>query len=120
MALFRSERRQYLRLGAKLICHTPVTCIKLPVHLLILTNVFPFTVFLRNRLKYALTGRELIPMVMQRLIKIDGKVRTDPIYPSGFMGRFAIHCITPEEATFKLLDFKKVAIGARGVSYVTR
>ncbi|KAJ3910812.1 hypothetical protein F5877DRAFT_86990 [Lentinula edodes] len=29
-----------------------------------------------------LTGRELIPIVMQRLIKIDGKVRT---YPAGFM-----------------------------------
>ncbi|KAJ3911000.1 hypothetical protein F5877DRAFT_86644 [Lentinula edodes] len=39
--------------------------------------------FLRNRLKYALTGRELIPIVMQRVIKIDGKVRT---YPAGFMG----------------------------------
>lgn len=23
---------------------------------------------------------------MQRLIKVDGKVRTDPTYPAGFMG----------------------------------
>lgn len=36
-------------------------------------------------LKYALNGREMKAIVMQRLIKVDGKVRTDPTYPAGFM-----------------------------------
>ena len=40
---------------------------------------------LRNRLKYALTYRECKMIVMQRLIKVDGKVRTDMFYPAGFM-----------------------------------
>ena len=44
-------------------------------------------VFLRNRLKYALTNSEVTKIVMQRLIKVDGKVRTDANYPAGFMGK---------------------------------
>jgi len=102
-----------------------------------LRESLPLTVFLRNRLKYALTGREVTSIVKQRLIKIDGKVRTDPTYPAGFMdvisiekssehfrllydvkGRFTIHRITPEEATYKLLKVRKVAIGARGVPHI--
>ena len=51
-----------------------------------LRESLPLTIFLRNRLKYALTGREVTAIVKQRLIKIDGKVRTDPTYPAGFMG----------------------------------
>ena len=35
-------------------------------------------------LKYALNAREVKSIVMQRLIKVDGKVRTDPTYPAGF------------------------------------
>jgi small subunit ribosomal protein S4e len=44
------------------------------------------TVFLRNRLKYALTGKEVTAIVKQRIIKVDGKVRTDETFPAGFMG----------------------------------
>lgn len=33
-------------------------------------------------------------------------------------GRFTIHRITAEEATYKLLKVRKVALGARGVPYV--
>ena len=51
-----------------------------------LRESLPLTVFLRNRLKYALTGREVTSIVNQRLIKIDSKVRTDTTYPAGFMG----------------------------------
>jgi len=84
-----------------------------------------------------LTGREVTSIVQQRLIKVDGKVRTDNTYPAGFMdvlsieksgehfrllydvkGRFVIHRITPEEAAYKLLKVKKVALGNRGVPYV--
>ena len=50
----------------------------------------PLVVFLRNRLKYALTADEVKKIVNQRLVKIDGKVRTDPTYPAGFMGKSAV------------------------------
>ncbi|TKC50990.1 hypothetical protein EI555_003134 [Monodon monoceros] len=81
-----------------------------------LRECLPLVIFLRNRLKYALTGDE-VKICMQRFVKIDGKVCTDITYPAGFMdvisidrtgenfhliydtkGRFAVHRITPEEA----------------------
>jgi small subunit ribosomal protein S4e len=84
-----------------------------------------------------LTGREVTAIVKQRLIKIDGKVRTDPTYPAGYMdvisieksdehfrllydvkGRFTIHRITPEEAKYKLLKVRRVAIGSGAVLHV--
>lgn len=43
---------------------------------------------IRNRLKYALTYREVIAILMQRHVLVDGKVRTDKTYPAGFMGKF--------------------------------
>ena len=46
--------------------------------------------FLRNRLKYALTADEVKRIVNQRLIKVDGKVRTDTTYPAGFMGKHMV------------------------------
>lgn len=52
-----------------------------------LRESLPLMIFLRNRLKYALNGAEVTKIVMQRLIKVDGKVRTDPTYPTGFMGK---------------------------------
>lgn len=51
-----------------------------------LRESLPLVIFLRNRLKYALTNCEVTKIVMQRLIKVDGKIRTDPNYPAGFMG----------------------------------
>lgn len=61
-----------------------------------LRESLPLVIFLRNRLKYALTNCEVTKIVMQRLIKVDGKVRTDPNYPAGFMGKcpFFFFCIT--------------------------
>jgi len=35
--------------------------------------------------RYALTGREVTAILMQRHVKVDGKVRTDATYPAGFM-----------------------------------
>ena len=52
-----------------------------------LRESLPLVIFLRNRLKYALTNCEVKKIVMQRLIKVDGKIRTDPNYPAGFMGK---------------------------------
>ena len=51
-----------------------------------LRESFPLTILLRNRLKYAITGREVTKILAQRLVKVDGKVRTDDTYPTGFMG----------------------------------
>ena len=46
----------------------------------------PLSLILRNRLHYALTRKESIAIVMQKLVKVDGKVRTDLNFPAGFMG----------------------------------
>ena len=51
-------------------------------------------VFLRNRLKYALSYDECKKILNQRLVKVDGKVRTDNTYPAGFMGRLIIYSTT--------------------------
>ncbi|KAF8202386.1 40S ribosomal protein S4 [Pholiota molesta] len=89
-----------------------------------LRESLPLTVFLRNRLKYALTGREVTSIVKQRSIKIDGKVRTDTTYPSGFMDVVSIEKsgehfrILYDEATYKLLKVRRVAIGRGGVPHI--
>ena len=52
-----------------------------------LRESLPLVLILRNRLKYALTRNEVTKIVMQRTVKIDGKVRTDINFPGGFMGK---------------------------------
>jgi len=102
-----------------------------------LRESLPTIIFLRNRLKYALTYTEAKKICAQRLIKIDGKVRTDMTYPAGFMdvitiektneffrliydvkGRFAVHRISKEEAKYKLCKVKKVLVGPKGVPMI--
>merc|ERR1712230_277360 len=97
----------------------------------------PLSIFIRNRLKYALTGREVTLVVKQRLIKIDNKVRTDETYPAGFMdvisieksgehsrlvydtkGRFTVHRIQAEEAEYKLGKVKRVQLGKGGIPFL--
>jgi hypothetical protein len=46
----------------------------------------PLIIILRNRLKYALTRREVTMICQQKLVKVDGKTRTDQRFPAGFMG----------------------------------
>jgi len=99
----------------------------------------PLILILRNRLKYALTRREVSQILLQRLVKIDHKVRTDKNYPVGFMdivgiqktdenfrllydtkGRFVLQRLTnPEEAKFKLGKVKRAQVGPKGIPYVT-
>jgi len=55
-----------------------------------LRECLPLVVFLRNRLKYALTKREVQSILMQRLVKVDNKVRTYTTYPAGFMDVISI------------------------------
>jgi len=102
-----------------------------------LRESLPLIIFLRNRLNYALTGDEVKKILMQRLIKVDGKVRVDPTYPAGFMdvisiektnenfrliydtkGRYAVHRIQAEESKYKLCKVKKLGVGPKGVPFL--
>lgn len=99
-----------------------------------LRESFPLVLILRNRLKYALTGREALRICMARNVKVDGKVRTDPRYPSGFMdvitlektnenfrilydvkGRFSLVPIDKAEAKFKICKVVRVIMGQNKV-----
>jgi len=94
-----------------------------------LRECIPLCIILRNRLKYALTGRESLMIVMRRHIQVDHKVRTDIKYPVGFMdvlsikrtgedfrllfdtkGRFVLHSLKkyPKEVNIKLCKIKSV------------
>lgn len=97
----------------------------------------PLIILLRNRLKYALNFKEAKTIMVQRLVKVDGKIRTDHTYPAGFMdvvtldktkehfrmlydtkGRFAVVKISKEEANYKLCRVKHVEKGSKGVNHV--
>jgi len=102
-----------------------------------LRECLPLIILLRNRLRYALTKREVTFIMMQRLVKVDGKVRTDPNFPAGFMdtihidrtgdlfrllydtkGRFTCHRITSSEGKYKLGKVKRVEVGKKGIPYL--
>ena len=102
-----------------------------------LRECLPLIILLRNRLKYALTGKEVKYILMQRLVKVDGKARTDSTYPAGYQdtitiektnehfrllydirGRFQVHRIGADEAKFKLCRVKEIAKGAKGIPYM--
>jgi len=93
-----------------------------------LRECIPLTLILRNRLKYALTRREVNMICMRRLVQVDNKVRTDKNYPLGLMdvlkldktneqyrvlydvkGRYTLHRITKEEGEYKLCKVVKQA-----------
>jgi len=97
-----------------------------------LRECLPLALVLRNRLKYALTRREVMMILMRRLVQVDHKVRTDMTYPSGFMdvisiaktdekfrllydvkGRFVVHAIDNEEAKCKLLKVTQLSKGSK-------
>ncbi|VIO88209.1 40S ribosomal protein S4, putative [Brugia malayi] len=102
-----------------------------------LRESLPLILFLRNRLKYALTYNEARMICKQRLIKVDGKVRTDMRFPAGFMdviriektnetfrllydakGRYATHRITEQEGNIKLCKIVKKCVGPKGVPFI--
>ena len=51
-----------------------------------LRESLPLIIFIRNRLKYALTYAESKWIVKERQVEVDGKARTDLTYPAGLMG----------------------------------
>ena len=74
---------------------------------------------------------------MQRHVKVDGKIRTDPTYPAGFMdvieiektneafrlvfdpkGRFVPHRIGKDESSYKLCKVKRQQFGKSNVPYI--
>lgn len=98
----------------------------------------PLSIILRNRLKYALTRKESMMIVMQRLVKVDGKVRTELNFPAGFMdvinieksgdqfrllydtkGRFVLHKLSVAEAGYKLGRIVNMGVSDKNVPYVT-
>lgn len=102
-----------------------------------LRECLPLVILLRNRLKYAFSRAEVQAILMQRLVTVDNKVRTDTNYPAGFMdvisipktneffrllfdvkGKFAVHRITKEEAAYKLSRVNKVSVGEKGVPFI--
>jgi len=97
-----------------------------------LRECLPLSLVLRNRLRYSLTRRETVMIVLRRLVQVDSHVRTDLNYPAGFQdvisipktdeqfrllydtkGRFVLHRITKEEAGYKLLRVAKVGTGSK-------
>ena len=102
-----------------------------------LRESLPLILILRNRLKYALTGKETKMICMEKHVKVDGKIRTDPNYPAGFMdvveipkagdqfrlifdtkGRYVLHRISDEEKAFKLCRVKRVETTNKGIPYL--
>jgi len=102
-----------------------------------LRECLPLAIIIRNRLKYALNGVEAKKIMMARNIKVDGKVRTDVKFPAGFMdvitidksgenfrliydtkGRFVVHRINADEASYKLCRVKSVNVGKNSVPFL--
>ncbi|KAK2101404.1 40S ribosomal protein S4 [Saguinus oedipus] len=81
-----------------------------------------FIIFLRNRLKYGLTGDEAKKICMQRFIKTNGKVQIDITYPAGFMDVISIYK-TRENfhliyAKYKLCKVRKIFVGTKGIPHL--
>jgi small subunit ribosomal protein S4e len=103
-----------------------------------LRECVPLIVVIRNRLKYAVNGKEARTIMMERNIKVDGRVRTDIKYPAGFMdcitidktnenyrlmydvkGRFTLVPIDKNEAKTKLLQVTREDYGNKATPKVT-
>ncbi|KAK6022554.1 Ribosomal family S4e [Ostertagia ostertagi] len=103
-----------------------------------LRECLPLNLFLRNRLKYALNYSEVKKIMRQRIIKVDGKIRTDHKFPAGFMdvisiertnetfrllydvkGRYTVHRITAAEGQFKLCKVKALHVAKKNIPYIT-
>eukprot|EP01007_Sphenomonas_quadrangularis_P003943 NODE_891_length_1109_cov_979.941509_g728_i0.p1 GENE.NODE_891_length_1109_cov_979.941509_g728_i0~~NODE_891_length_1109_cov_979.941509_g728_i0.p1 ORF type:complete len:270 (+),score=83.99 NODE_891_length_1109_cov_979.941509_g728_i0:73-882(+) len=101
-----------------------------------LRECLPLMLIIRNRLKYAMNAREVMFITKKRFVKVDGKVRTDPKFPAGFMdvltidktndkfrllfdvkGRFNLVKIPVEETKKKLLKVKRLMYAANRVPF---
>jgi len=101
-----------------------------------LRECLPLVIILRNRLKFALTAQEAKMILMERNVKVDGKVRCDSRYPVGFMdvieipktgdiyrmlydvkGRFKL--IKEEDPNYKLCKVQDIYTGSRKIPKLT-
>jgi len=105
-----------------------------------LRESLPISLILRDKLKYALTRREVVMIVMRRHVAVDSRVRTDINFPTGFQdvitipktgdafrvlydvkGRFVLQAIEKEEGkgekknegSWKLARVQKLAVGSK-------
>lgn len=102
-----------------------------------LRECLPLALILRNRLRYALTFQEVKMICMQKLVQVDGRIRTDATFPAGFMdvvelpksgdqfrllydakGRFVLHRINDEEKKFKLCRVNRNELTKKSVPYL--
>jgi len=103
-----------------------------------LLESIPLSLVIRNRLKYALTVKEVNYITKQRFIKVDGRIRTDPKFPCGFMdvltiektgdryrllyntkGKFILHKIKGNEVGVKICRIKKRGYAPNRTPYLT-
>lgn len=103
-----------------------------------LRECLPLIIILRNRLKYALTKAEVNMICMEKLVKVDGKIRSDLHFPAGFMdvveipksgdafrllydtkGRFVLHRIKKEETKYKLCRVTRQEFTKKAIPYIT-
>merc|ERR1711904_540943 len=104
-----------------------------------LRECLPLQLVLRNRLKYALSGKECDRILGDKdnEVKIDNKVRRDKKYPVGLMdvvqipkckdnyrmlydvkGRFTLTKIKEKEAEYKLCKVKRRVMGQNKIPYL--
>jgi small subunit ribosomal protein S4e len=101
------------------------------------TNSFPLVLILRNKLKYALNTKEVTQILMDKNVKVDGKVRIEKNFPTGIMdivtiektgenfrilydkiGKFILHRIDKQESLFKICKVMKLIRGSRGIPFL--
>jgi len=104
-----------------------------------LRESMPLNVILRNKLGYAHNAREAQVIIMDREggIRIDGRLRRDPRFPTGLMdvisldkaneayrvtydvrGRFILKQVKKDEANFKLCKVKRKEVGPNKIPYI--
>lgn len=103
-----------------------------------LLESIPLSLVIRNRLKYALTNKEVNYIAKQRFVKVDGRIRTDPKFPAGFMdvitiektgdrfrllyntkGKFILHKIKGNEVGVKICRIKKRGYAPNRTPFLT-
>jgi len=103
-------------------------------------HCLPLSVLLRNRLKYALNGQEVLKICKDKNnahIRVDNRVRRDHKFPTGLMdvvsiaktgehfrilldvkGRFQPVQVDAKEASFKLCKVMRKALGKNKIPYI--
>lgn len=104
-----------------------------------LRESLPLSVLLKNKLNYATTGREVNQILRDKEvnIRVDGKARNDPGFPTGIMdvikvektekayrvlydckGRFILRDLKKDEKNIKLLKVTQKAVGPNKIPYI--